>query len=302
VRTRGSAPRSMPRFGPPNAFVGSMFDLIGKYCFKPEIRAISLLSLAILQAASLSADPVAVRRVGGALHGFLDMRAVDGAIIASGDLTQVAHGSQLTSRLTFHFKDGSLQDETTVFSQRGHFRMVTDHLVQKGPSFKRPMDVSIDGARGLVTVRYADDKGDEKVETKNMTLPPDLANGMLPTLLSNIGPGTLSMTVSMLVATPKPMVVKLVISAEGEDSFSIGTAGHKATRYDVKVDIGGIKGALAPLVGKQPPDTLVWILDSSSPVFLKSEGPSFEDGPIWRIELASPVWPEVAQASAERRK
>jgi hypothetical protein len=280
-----------------------MPHLIGKRCFKSGMRAIPLLSLAILQTASLSADPVPVRRVGGALHGFLDMRAVDGAIIANGDLTQVAHGSQLTSRLTFHFKDGSLQDETTVFSQRGHFRMVTDHLVQKGPEFKHPMDVSIDSARGLVTVRYADDKGNEKVETKNMTLPPDLANGMVPTLLNNIGAATPSITVSMLVATPKPMLVKLVISAEGEDSFSIGTASHKATRYDVKVDIGGIKGVLAPLVGKQPPDTHVWILGGSSPAFLKSEGPSFEDGPIWRIELASPVWPtEVAQASAERRK
>ena len=279
-----------------------MFYFNSKYAFRLAKLSTPLLSLAMFQAASLSAEPVAVRQVGGALHGFLDLRAVNGAIIASGDLTQVAHGSQLTSRLTFHFKDGSLQDETTVFSQRGHFRMVTDHLVQKGPAFKHPMDVSMDCARGLVTVRYADDKGDDKVETKHLTLPPDLANGMIPTLLNNIGPGTPSFTVSMLVATPKPQVVKLVISAEGEDSFSIGTASHKATRYVVKVDIGGIKGVLAPLVGKQPPDTLVWILGGSSPAFLKSEGPSYEDGPIWRIELASPVWPEVAQTSAERGK
>jgi hypothetical protein len=45
---------------------------------------------------------------------------------------------------------------------------------------------------------------------------------------------------SMLVATPKPRLVKLEISPLGEDSFTVGGSGEKATRYAVKVDIGGI--------------------------------------------------------------
>jgi hypothetical protein len=95
----------------------------------------------------------------------------------------------------------------------------------------------------------------------------------------------------MVVAAPKPLLVKLAISAEGEDWFLTGGARHKATRYVVKVDIGGVRGVVAPLVGKQPPDTRVWILDGSPPAFVKSEGPFCDGCPIWRTELVSPVGP-----------
>jgi len=59
----------------------------------------------------------------------------------------------------------------------------------------------------------------------------------------------------------------------------------------VKVEIGGLPGVIAPLIGKQPHDTAVWILPGEAPAFVKSEGPFYQGGPIWRIELASPVWP-----------
>ena len=65
-----------------------------------------------------------------------------------------------------------------------------------------------------------------------------------------------------------------------------------AALIDVKVEIGGAAGVVAPLVGKQPPDTHIWILEGEMPVFLRSDGPQFEGGPIWRIELTSPVWPQ----------
>jgi len=95
----------------------------------------------------------------------------------------------------------------------------------------------------------------------------------------------------MVVATPKPMLIKLQIHAEGEDSFSTGTVKHKATRYNVHVDIGGLKGVVANLIGKEPPDTRVWILLGDCPTFVKAEGPAFEGSPVWRTELVSPAWP-----------
>jgi hypothetical protein len=61
----------------------------------------------------------------------------------------------------------------------------------------------------------------------------------------------------------------------------------------LKIDIGGLKGLLAPLAGKQPPDSHVWILDGEAPAFVKSEQQLFMDGPLWRIELVSPVWPRA---------
>ncbi len=114
---------------------------------------------------------------------------------------------------------------------------------------------------------------------------------MVPVLLKNLGPGSQSVELSMVVATPKPILVKLLVTPQGEDSFVTGGARHKATRFNIKVDIGGLRGVVAPLLGKQPPDTQVWVLPGSFPTFVKSEGPLFEGGPIWRTELVSPAWP-----------
>ena len=253
----------------------------------------------LCQAASLPAQSVAVRQMEGESRGFLVLRTLDGDIIADGDSTQVTHGREVTNRLVFHFKDGSLQDETVVFSQSGHFHLLTDHLVQKGPAFKHPMDVSINGSSGVVTVVYRDDNGKDKTETARLQLPPDLANGIVSILLKNLAPGAQSTTASMVVATPKPLLIKLAIHAEGEDSFLTGNTSRGATRYVVKVEIGGVRGVLAPLVGKQPPDTRVWMLGGSCPTFLKAEGPSSEGGPMWRTELVSPVWQKTATNTRE---
>jgi hypothetical protein len=142
----------------------------------------------------------------------------------------------------------------------------------------------------LQPVRYTEDDGKEKTITDRLKLPSDVANGMTPTLLKNIRPGVTQTTLSMVAFTPKPRIVKLVISPEGEETFSTGGSSHKATRYLVKIQIGGVTGLVAPLVGKQPPDTHVWILGGDAPVFVKLEGPLYQDRPAWRIELTSPVW------------
>ena len=61
------------------------------------------------------------------------------------------------------------------------------------------------------------------------------------------------------------------------------------------VDIGGVKGAVAPIVGKQPPDTHVWIMGGKAPCFVKFEGPLYEGGPICDIDLAAPKWSHATQ-------
>jgi len=97
-----------------------------------------------------------------------------------------------------------------------------------------------------------------------------------------------------VASTPKPRLVKLVVkSEEVEDSFSIAGTPRKALHYTIKVDIGGLSGVVAPIVGKQPPDTHVWLVGGKSPGFLKSEGPLSDGSPVWKIELASPTWPKV---------
>ena len=249
-------------------------------------------SAILLLAPSLLADQVPVHYIEGRIHGFVVLRDLDDNILASGELTQLANGNRVTTELRFHFKDGSIHEETAVFSQRRTFQLLTYHLVQRGREFKHETDMSLNAATGQVTVRFTDDEGKQKLITDRLKLPADLANGIVTTLLGDIDSKAPKTTVSMLVATPKPRLVKLEISPLGEDSFSIGGVSSKATRYAVKVDIGGISGVIAPIIGKQPPDTHVWVVGGKAPGFLKSEGPLYEGGPVWRIELASPIWPK----------
>ena len=68
-------------------------------------------ALLLVPALSLIAEQVPVRRVEGRLHGFLVIRDLDGKVLASGGLTQVASGNKVTAELSFHFKDGSVHDE-----------------------------------------------------------------------------------------------------------------------------------------------------------------------------------------------
>lgn len=160
----------------------------------------------------LLADQVAVRHSEGRLHGFLVLRDLDDKILASGELTQLANGNRVTTELSFHFKDGSIHEETAVFSQRRTFQLLTYHLVQKGRAFKRATDMSLNASTGQVTVHYTDDDGKEKTITDRLKLPADLANGIVTTLLSDIDSKVPKTALSMLVSTPKPRVVKLEIS------------------------------------------------------------------------------------------
>jgi hypothetical protein len=253
----------------------------------------------LLWPGALAGQTVAVRYAEGLVHGFLILRTLDGTALADGDLIQTARGDRVTSRLVFHFKDGSIQDETAVYSQRQRFRLLTDHLVQKGPAFPQPLDMSIDGASGRVTVHYTDD-GKEKIESERLDVPPDLANGLILTLLKNVQAGAPPKSVSLIAATPKPRLVKLAITVAGDEPFSTGGTSRKATHYVLKAEIGGISGLLAPLLGKQPPDSHVWILGGEAPAFVKSEQPLYLGGPLWRIELVSPVWPRTEKPRTEK--
>jgi hypothetical protein len=236
-------------------------------------------------------EPVAVRHTEGIVHGFLVLRSLEGTTLADGDLIQTASGDKVTARLVFHFRDGSLQDETAVFTQRKQFRLVSDHLVQKGPTFPRSLDLSVHATTGDVRVQYTDDHGQQRVEADHFDLPPDLANGLIPILLKNVRADAAPKSVGLVVATPKPRLIKLAIGVAGSERFSTGGLSRTATQYVLKVEIGGLSGLIAPLIGKQPPDSHVWILGGEAPAFVMAEQPFFFEGPLWRIELTSPVWP-----------
>lgn len=267
---------------------------------RPQWIVISIISACFLTPL-LSAAPIKVKYKEGLTHGFLALTTVDGTQIALGDSTEVVRGNEVTSHLVYRFKDGSLQQEDLVFSQRGTFRLITYHRIEKGPSFKNQEEMSIDARSGEVHIKYVDEKGKEKDENERMKLPPDLANGMVLFLLKNISEDTPKTELPFLVATPKPRIIKLQIFPAGLDPFFLMGMKREAIHYDIKVDIGGIAGVIAPLIGKQPPDNHLWISHGEVPTFVKSLTLSYMGGPMWQTELLAPVWPENAQEKEKKK-
>jgi hypothetical protein len=84
-------------------------------------------------------------------------------------------------------------------------------------------------------------------------------------------------TVSMVVMTPKLRVVKLVISSVGEENCSIVGVGRKASHYEIKIDLGGVAGVVAPLIGKAPPNIQIWVIRGAAPTFAREVGPLYAE-------------------------
>jgi hypothetical protein len=144
--------------------------------------------------------------------------------------------------------------------------------------------MTLDTQTGRASVRHKEGNEAEEVEEETLAFPSDLANGIMVPVLKNLSSKTVPATASWVAATPKPRQVKLAISIAGSVPSPAGGRSSSAIHYVVKAEIGGLSGVLAPLVGKQPPDTHVWILEGAAPAFVKSEGPLFVGGPAWRIE------------------
>jgi hypothetical protein len=255
----------------------------------------------LLLATDVLATQVGVHYQEGVSRGYLVLRQPKGALIANGENSQVASGSTVHSRLTFHFKDGSLYDDTTVFTDRGAFHLLSDHSIEKGPSFKTQIESYINTSTGEVSVTYLH-KGKPKFIRRKMKLPSDLSNGLLYIIVKNILPSP-STTVSYLAFTPEPRLVRLTFIRSGEQKFVTGSSSHQAIRYVMKVKIGGLTGLVASVLKKIPPDTQFWLLDGTPPTFAGSEGPLYGDGPVWRIDLVSPrrTFDAPSHAAAARR-
>jgi hypothetical protein len=248
-----------------------------------------LVAMAVLgSSCSMQGQALKLRYRAAAEHGFLILRDPSGAILASGELTQVPYKHRITLHVVLHFRDGSIDDETTLYTQGETIRLISDRHIQRGKSFPNPCDVMIDALKQQVSVRDLSKSTDE-AKTEHMDLPPDLSNGILSPLIQNMQANT-PIEVSYVALSPKPRIVKLAIAKGGEDHFSVGGRSYKAVKYDVKVHLGGVAGVVAPMIGKQPPDSHAWVTESRLPAVVRLDSALYTDGPIWSVQLASPVW------------
>jgi hypothetical protein len=238
----------------------------------------------LLLPVSPGAEVVAVRYPERAARDPLVLSRLDGTRLAAGELNQSVQEGRVTTRVVFQFEDGSLHDETVVFSQEGRFQMIEDRLIQRGPAFPRGIDMTIDAASGRVTVVSTDRAGRSRRLEERLDLPPDLANGMVPTLLKNVSPEAPIRRLSLVVATPSPRLVRLAL-APSPRGPAAGEGSAVVRHHVLKVEIGGLAGLLAPVFGKAPPDSHVWIRDGDPPVYVRSDQPFYAGGPLWRIDV-----------------
>jgi hypothetical protein len=232
-----------------------------------------------------NAETIRVRYPQGSTHGFLALRTLNGKIIATGESTQTVRGDQVTAKLIFHFRDGSIDEDETIFSQKGVFRLLSDHHIQHGPSFPKPIDLLINAWDGELIWR---DEDGTSTQT-HMDLPDDVSNGLPPNLLVNISPTIPETKISYIVAGKTPRLIHVSIKPTGTAVFTVGTLRRKATDFTLHVELGGITGVVAPIIGKQPPDFHIWLQDGKPPAFIREEGALYEGGPVWRMEQLSPA-------------
>jgi hypothetical protein len=231
------------------------------------------------------AEPISVRHIQRPMHRFMVARSEDGKTIASGEFSQVVQGNEVTMRITYHFVDGSIDDETTTYTQQGTFRLVRNHHLQKGPFFTKPIDFTIEATTGIVTNRTVEKSGKIHVDSKHMALPDDLANGMVGTLLLNVPRNKTPFRVGMLAPVGGGRLVRLLITPEVEQTIQLVGHSLKAAVFRVHPELGGIVNMIARLIGMQPKDVVVWVLEGEEPAVLVVLGQLGGYGPVVSSDL-----------------
>ena len=244
--------------------------------------------LVLLALRSACADPVPARLKQGAGHIFLLILDENGKTLAEGESLQSVKGYTVTTRTTFHFRDGSIDDETTVFEQRVNLRLLSDDHLQRGPAFPHPMEIRIEAIPGRVTVH---DLESDKTTSHTLKIPFDLANGIVTQILQNIPQDTAETKVSYVVPASKPRLATLVISRAGEGTYTLGGERQTARKLEINVNAGGVAGLIAPVIGKEPKPATFWMAGGRIPMFIRIQTQFYEGAPLWTIQQTAPEWP-----------
>jgi hypothetical protein len=231
------------------------------------------------------AEQVPVRHTQLPMHGLMVARSDGGKIIARVEFTQVVKGDEVTMRLTYHFVDGSIDDETTTFRQQGTFRLVREHHIQKGPFFARPVDFAVEAATGIATSRRTDENGAIRIASQHVDLADDVSNGFVGTLLLNVPRDQMPFRVGLLVPLGGGRLIRILISPEGERTFHMTGQNLKATVFRIHPELGGFVGWIASLLGLQPKDVMVWVLEGEEPAVVRIVGQLGGYGPVVSSEL-----------------
>jgi hypothetical protein len=152
------------------------------------------------------------------------------------------------------------------------------------------MEISFDRRSGRYRATVQQTRNDEpKSAEGTLEMPPDLYNGMALVVLKNLPEGA-SVSARMAVFLPTPRLIRMELGPESQERVFVGAQARPAVRYLVNLEVGGVAGAIAALVGKDPPDLRYWLVTGPVPAFVRFQGAMFLNGPQWRVELTPVEW------------
>ncbi|MFP5233564.1 MAG: hypothetical protein ACLGQX_13195 [Acidobacteriota bacterium] len=238
-----------------------------------------------------AAEQIPVRHIQLPAHCSMVTRSETGKTLGRVEFSQAVQGDDVTMRLTFRFLDGSIDDETTTFSQKGVFRLLFDRHVERGPFFAHQIDFAVDAKTGVVTDRAPGWNGEARVESRHLNLPADLANGFIGTLLLSVPPDASPFRVRIVAPVEGGRLVQLRISPDSRQRFQMDGKNLEATVFRIHPELGGITGWIASLLGLQPKDVMVWISEGADPAVVRIVGQLGGAGPVVTSDLEGTHFP-----------
>lgn len=248
-----------------------------------------------------AAAPVSVRFFEGTARAFLLVHTMEGAFLGRGDLIQVVRGGEVDSRMVFRFEDGSVFDETVVFTQQHFFVLERYSLAQRGPAFKEDLEASMERGGKYRVKTKSRGEGEEKVLEGTLDLPPDVYNGLVLTIVKNLPRGA-GGTIHLVAFTPAPRLIQLELTPAGEHKVLVGGISKTAVHYLFHPRLGAWLEPFARLLGRLPPDYNAWIIPDEVPAFVKFEGQLSPPGRSGGWSLPFPVGPMSRRGPSKRRE
>jgi hypothetical protein len=121
-----------------------------------QIKSAALVGLVVGVAALALARARAIElhTMPGALHGFPSMSDEAGHVMASGELAQELHGTELVARVRWRFRDGHRAEEEDTFTIRPELaqRTFSWRETKEGGAERRRFEVDLESGRASATV------------------------------------------------------------------------------------------------------------------------------------------------------
>jgi hypothetical protein len=104
-------------------------------------------------------------------------------------------------------------------------------------------------------------------------------------LLLNVSHNRTPFRVGILAPVGGGRLIRILISPEGEQAFHTTGQTLEATVFRIHPELGGIVGVIAPLIGLQPRDVIVWVLEGEQPAVVRIVGQLGGYWPVVSSEL-----------------